>query len=72
MIYLMTHLKESLDGNIKQKGAEMPIKKTQKGYKIAKTAGYSKTKKDAEKRLKAIKASQKNRRKGQQKRRPSK
>ncbi len=50
----------------------MPIKKTQKGYKIAKTAGYSKTKKDAEKRLKAIKASQKKRRKGQQKRRPMK
>ena len=50
----------------------MPMKKTKKGYKIARTAGYSRTKEEAQKRLKAIKANQKKRRKGQQKRRPSK
>jgi len=36
----------------------MPIRKTSKGYKIENTAGYSKTKKDAVKRLRAIKANQ--------------
>ena len=36
----------------------MPIKKMKKGYKIEKVAGYSKTKKEAEQRLKAVKASQ--------------
>jgi hypothetical protein len=36
----------------------MPIRKTQKGWKIDRVAGYSKTKKDAEKRLKAIKTKQ--------------
>jgi len=36
----------------------MPIKKMKKGYKIENVAGYSKTKKEAEQRLKAVKASQ--------------
>jgi len=36
----------------------MPIRKTKKGWKIDKVPGYSKTKKEAEKRLKAVKASQ--------------
>ena len=36
----------------------MPIRKTKKGYKIDKTKGVSKTKKDALRRLRAIKASQ--------------
>lgn len=36
----------------------MPIRKTSKGYKIDNTKGTSKTKKDAVKRLKAIKANQ--------------
>ena len=36
----------------------MPIRKTQKGWKIENTAGYSQTKKEAEKRLAAIKARQ--------------
>ena len=36
----------------------MPIHKTKKGYKIKNTKGVSKTKKEAEKRLKAIKANQ--------------
>ena len=50
----------------------MPISKTKKGYKIAKTKGYSKTKKDAVKRLKAIKASQQKRQKGLKKTRKTK
>ena len=33
----------------------MPIKKTKKGYKITNTPGYSKTKKAAKARLRAIK-----------------
>ena len=37
----------------------MPIYKTKKGYKIKKTNGYSKTKKQALRRLRAIKANQK-------------
>lgn len=36
----------------------MPIRKTPKGWKIDHVAGYSKTKKEAEQRLKAVKASQ--------------
>lgn len=36
----------------------MPISKTSKGWKIQNVAGYSKTKAEAEKRLKAVKASQ--------------
>lgn len=36
----------------------MPIKKTDKGWKIENVAGYSKTKKEAEQRLKAVKANQ--------------
>ena len=36
----------------------MPVYKTDKGYKIENTKGYSKTRKEAIKRLKAIKASQ--------------
>ena len=36
----------------------MPIYKTKKGYKIANTPGYSKTRESAVKRLRAIKASQ--------------
>jgi len=36
----------------------MPIRKTKKGYKIDNTKGYSKTKEEATKRLRAIKASQ--------------
>ena len=36
----------------------MPIRKTKKGWKIENTPGYSPTKKEAEKRLKAIKANQ--------------
>jgi len=36
----------------------MPIHKTTKGWKIDNVPGYSKTKKEAEKRLKAVKASQ--------------
>ena len=39
----------------------MPIRKTQKGWKINKVAGYSKTKKEAEKRLRAVKANQRKR-----------
>ena len=37
----------------------MPIYKTAKGYKIKNTPGYSKTKEEAKKRLRAIKAKQK-------------
>jgi hypothetical protein len=33
----------------------MPIRKTKKGYKITNTPGYSKTKKAAKARLRAIK-----------------
>jgi predicted secreted Zn-dependent protease len=36
----------------------MPINKTSKGWKIVNVKGYSKTKKEAEQRLKAVKASQ--------------
>jgi len=36
----------------------MPIRKTTKGWKIDNVPGYSKTKKEAEQRLKAVKASQ--------------
>ena len=36
----------------------MPIKKVKGGYKIANTKGKSKSKKDALRRLRAIKASQ--------------
>lgn len=36
----------------------MPIRKTAKGYKIDNTPGYSKTKKKAVARLRAIKANQ--------------
>jgi len=36
----------------------MPIRKTKSGYKIDNTKGVSKTKKDALRRLRAIKASQ--------------
>lgn len=36
----------------------MPIRRTPKGWKIDNTPGYSKTKKEAEERLKAIKARQ--------------
>jgi predicted secreted Zn-dependent protease len=36
----------------------MPIRKTSKGWKIDNVAGYSKTKKEAEQRLRAVKASQ--------------
>jgi len=36
----------------------MPINKTSKGWKIVNVPGYSKTKKEAEKRLRAVKASQ--------------
>ena len=36
----------------------MPIRKTKYGWKIDNTAGYSKTKKEAEQRLRAIKARQ--------------
>jgi hypothetical protein len=36
----------------------MPIRKTSKGWKIDNTAGYSRTKKEAEAKLKAIKARQ--------------
>lgn len=36
----------------------MPIRKTSKGWKIDNTRGYSKTKAQATKRLRAIKASQ--------------
>lgn len=39
-------------------GANMPIKKTKGGYKIQNVKGTSKTKKDATKRLRAIKANQ--------------
>lgn len=41
----------------------MPIRKTDKGWKIDNTPGYSKTKKAAEKRLAAIKIAQKKRKK---------
>ena len=41
----------------------MPIKKTSKGWKIENVPGYSKTKKEAEKRLAAVKISQKKKRK---------
>ena len=41
----------------------MPIYKTKKGYKIANTPGYSKTRGAAIKRLRAIKANQAKRRK---------
>ena len=37
----------------------MPIRKTKHGWKIDKVPGYSPTKKEAEKRLRAVKASQK-------------
>lgn len=36
----------------------MPIRKTKGGYKIDRVLGQSKTKKEAEKRLRAVKASQ--------------
>jgi len=36
----------------------MPINKKSKGWKIVNVPGYSKTKKEAEKRLRAVKASQ--------------
>lgn len=36
----------------------MPIRKTDKGWKIENTPGYSKTKGEAEARLRAIKAAQ--------------
>ena len=36
----------------------MPIRKVKGGYKIANTPGISKTKKEAEARLRAIKANQ--------------
>jgi predicted secreted Zn-dependent protease len=36
----------------------MPIRKTKKGWKIDNVPGYSKTKKEAEKRLRAVKANQ--------------
>jgi hypothetical protein len=36
----------------------MPIRKTKKGWKIDKVPGHSKTKKAAEKRLRAVKANQ--------------
>lgn len=36
----------------------MPIRKTPKGWKIDRVAGYSPTKKAAQQRLKAVKASQ--------------
>ncbi len=41
----------------------MPIKKVKGGYKIANVKGKSKTKSHAKKRLKAIKSSQKKRKK---------
>lgn len=37
----------------------MPIYKTKRGYKIKNTKGYSKTRKQALKRLRAIKAKKK-------------
>ena len=40
----------------------MPIRKTKKGYKIDRVPGQSQTKKEAEKRLRAVKASQAKRR----------
>lgn len=50
---------------IKSSGARrMPIRKTKKGYKIDRVPGYSETKKEAEKRLRAVKASQAVRSKG--------
>ena len=42
----------------------MPIRKVKGGYKIDNTKGISKTRKEAEKRLKAIKASQRAKRRG--------
>lgn len=36
----------------------MPIRKTPRGYKIDNTPGYSATRKEAEARLRAIKANQ--------------
>lgn len=42
----------------------MPIRKSKKGYKIDRVPGYSETKKEAEKRLRAVKASQAARSKG--------
>lgn len=36
----------------------MPIRKTSQGYKIDNVKGYSKTRQEAEKRLRAIKANQ--------------
>jgi len=39
----------------------MPIRKTKKGYKIENVPGYSRTKKEAETRLRAVKASQSSR-----------
>jgi len=39
----------------------MPIRKTPRGYKIDNTPGYSKTREEAVKKLKAIKASQRRR-----------
>ena len=41
----------------------MPIRKTSKGYKIDNVPGHHKTRKAAEKRLQAVKASQKRRKK---------
>ena len=41
----------------------MPIRKTQGGYKIDKVKGKSKSKADAKKRLKAVKANQAKRKK---------
>lgn len=41
----------------------MPVRKTKKGYKIDNTKGYSKSRSEATKRLKAIKASKKRKKK---------
>ena len=46
----------------------MPIRKTSKGYKIDNVPGYSKTRKEAEERLKAIKANQNSSSKGKKSR----
>lgn len=40
------------------RGIIMPIRKTPQGYKIDNVKGYSKTRKEAEARLRAIKANQ--------------
>jgi hypothetical protein len=47
----------------------MPIRKTKGGYKIQNVKGKSKTKKMAKRRLRAIKASQAEKRKGKKRRR---